>query len=502
MQAHPEGLSDELDSESEGSKRDYKDRLEALLTQCRSLYSSISEFQSYLASTEKENLVSLNAFRTAVASELKSLNRLSGADHNVTNMEHGLRSTNMPFWIIVWNTARSCKGVTALRRRVYTDTRCSKRASAVKRGVQVDIIANWGLEWVKVSNINERSLLYDLARAGWDSESEDGDAEDGAKVSAEGVDPNNAVTQNGSSGGKDRYDEIDLVKSATELAQIAKTTKVRYQHPSIRIVLPKIIEGAQPVVDRVIRRIRATGAIVECSIPELIEVPKSDDDPNEAIFHRMLNPPLTDLTSSLNLDCTILLALASDLSHMHISAPSHKDGPTCKQVDEEALKPLLPNELYPVLVYRPLFCAGAAAHRMRDIVKTVGTPKEKIRAELLLGEGASADRSGAELREELSKHGEYTIPEGLLLPIHVEEDLTDLTHLPPAAAVLEPKLTTINRSVFFLGWARGWTTVTSNRTVAKQVEQIIEAEEGDVVGPRVWICSTARSLIGKEKRLK
>ena len=42
-------------------------------------------------------------------------------------------------------------------------------------------------------------------------------------------------------------------------------------------------------------------------------------------------------------------------------------------------------------------------------------------------------------------------------------------------------------------------TLTSNRSVKKQIEEIVESTEGEVEGPRIWLCNTARSLVGKEK---
>lgn len=65
------------------------------------------------------------------------------------------------------------------------------------------------------------------------------------------------------------------------------------------------------------------------------------------------------------------------------------------------------------------------------------------------------------------------------------------------------QITPINRSVFFYGWARGLTTVSSNRAVAKLIEATV-SREGDVAGvgvagPEIWLCATARSLVGKER---
>ena len=64
-------------------------------------------------------------------------------------------------------------------------------------------------------------------------------------------------------------------------------------------------------------------------------------------------------------------------------------------------------------------------------------------------------------------------------------------------------LSTLNTSVFLSGWAAGFTTLTSNKTVAHQIESVVENNrtEGvdDELGPSVWICGVTRSLAAKEK---
>jgi len=155
------------------------------------------------------------------------------------------------------------------------------------------------------------------------------------------------------------------------------------------------------------------------------------------------------------------------------------------------------------MVNRDLACTAIAAKRMREIVVQIGTDGEKRRTELLLGEGAAGlYKSPQELREAFQETSEYPVPHGWQLPIRVESGEYDLARLPAVAKKVEEELTEINRSVFLWGWERGYTTVSSNRTVAKVVEGAVEAGQGDgeeVVGPGVWLCATARSLVGKEK---
>lgn len=168
-----------------------------------------------------------------------------------------------------------------------------------------------------------------------------------------------------------------------------------------------------------------------------------------------------------------------------------------------------------------MVCTAEAATRMREIVEQIGTETERIRAKLLLNDedagnmDASHSCSNQPLLSLFAAHSEYPVPPDLRLPITIKSASTTelLQHLPPIAQKVAEELSAINRSVFLYGWAKGITTMSSNRAVSKVVEGIVSGEltkhdglEGGlakvrapVAGPEVWICGTARSLVGKEK---
>ncbi|KAK4692679.1 hypothetical protein P7C71_g4572, partial [Lecanoromycetidae sp. Uapishka_2] len=137
-------------------------------------------------------------------------------------------------------------------------------------------------------------------------------------------------------------------------------------------------------------------------------------------------------------------------------------------------------------------------------------PKEKLRTELLLGsEGEKYDeKTGAELREKFAKYSDYPIPATWILPIRIvlaactDADISaaiEAGSLPAVALQVANQMTDINRSVFMHGWMQGMTTVSSNRTIAKQIEGIVEKEGSGAMGPEIWLREPARSLLGKEK---
>ncbi|MCJ1281570.1 hypothetical protein MMC26_000890 [Xylographa opegraphella] len=493
---------------------------DALLTKCHELLGELEKFQAFLLQEKKEHTVQLRQFRNSVVSELKSLEKLAQADPAAERTIHTLRSSNLPFYSAVWTAAKSCEGLVLFNKRFFWDTSVGRPLDGGlkprrKRSALVDIVAKDGEVWIKISTITESRLLFEKAKAGWeelDSDSDtEGEQQDGKRVVAEGADPVLIGTEDYSSGDEDD-DRVELLKIAEDLNRAAKKVYIRYRHPQILFILPKIDEGHNSAVDAILAEIRATGAKVQCASGRFTSgtvtngaAVDHDTEASTALtatFSRLLIDPLIHLTPTLNVDCTILLALVSDLSHSTLDPLPTLHRAIRRQIDLEANEKLLPTSLYPAMAGRDLLCTLLAAKRMREIVEQIGTPSERLRTELLLGEGeAGIGKTPTELRARFAETSEYTVPEHWRLPIRVQDGAYDILTLPAVAERVQDELTEINRSVFLYGWTKGWTTVSSNRTVAKLIEGVVESEgeEGDV-GPMVWLCATARSLVGKEKR--
>ena len=219
----------------------------------------------------------------------------------------------------------------------------------------------------------------------------------------------------------------------------------------------------------------------------------------ESTFSLLLPSPHPSLTATLNIDCTVLLALVSDLSHLALRPQSDLHDAINRQIVVEVSERLLYSSLYPALRGHKLVCAQLAVQRMYQIVNLMGTSSEKLRADILMGKNGSANKPSVELRNQLSAESMHTVPSDLCLPISVISEATHIEQLPDIARKIEPLLSEINKAVLFLGWAKDWTRITSNRAVARLVEENIESEScGELEGPKVWVCYTARSLIGKE----
>lgn len=452
---------------------------------------------------------------------------------------HSLRSSNFPFYANVWRTAKTtCTGLISLNKKFYfykpmkgqcmqggykdlevdiDDLKIKSNSKPGveetvpkmrKRGVLIDIVADNGQEWVKVSTVTPNRLLFDLAKQGWEiglnSDSEDNEGSNTASTSGK----NDYDSE-------DEDDMIELLKLAVDMKKAAAEVRVRYKHPRVRLVLPKIVEGQIAEIDKVIRKVRMVGVTVECATAEtsgldfMVNRSGSVNNTDDAgsVFSSLLPSPFPPMTSTLNVDCTLLLAFVSDLSHARDlrCMPSYHPAIN-RQIELEAEKPLLLSELWPAAGDRNLVCTTRAAKRMREIVDTIGTPREKERTRLLMGEANDASDREA-LISQFQKLSDYTIPLEWKLPIKVVDAQDDIDRgwkdgsLPSITCKIAQKLSDINRSVFLYGWAAGLTTVSSNRTVVKQIETWVEEERGDddeVCGPTVWVCDTARSLIGKD----
>ena len=98
----------------------------------------------------------------------------------------------------------------------------------------------------------------------------------------------------------------------------------------------------------------------------------------------------------------------------------------------------------------------------------------------------------------------YAVPTDWQLPIRiVDQNPSECqSYLPDVVEAVCAGLTAINQSVFSYGWRSDRTTITSNRGVVKQIETKLEDFEDlhDNVWPKIWLCPTARSLVGKERR--
>ena len=197
------------------------------------------------------------------------------------------------------------------------------------------------------------------------------------------------------------------------------------------------------------------------------------------MYAMMTAPPL-------NLDTTVLLALASDITHgtVRVRQQQQLHPALRRQIAEEATTtPLLP-ELLPLLRGHPLIACGAAAARFREIVAGLASPTERARAEALFARPVEG-------------------LEQLLLPVIVVPDFTALQDAQRtevfAAVVDRLRADPLGRAVFVTGWATGAATVTCNKTVVRRISAAVARAGNGEAGPRMLVVGCARSLVGRPK---
>jgi len=370
------------------------------------------------------------------------------------------------------------------------------------------VVAEDGERWLKVSTVTEKRLLFELAKQGWEAadSSSSSDSERAGILSSNGTNGSTALPLDDfdNKAQEDDNEKIELIRLAQDLRKASLATRVRYKHPHVHFILPNIAPHKIPEIDHVLSAIHSTGATTGCG-PILTSSPT----PLSELFPRLLPSTARHISPTVNIDCTILLALVSDLSHYNSAtipleaASGAKDGQPhpaiVRQLQTESEEQLLPSILYPLLQGRDMVCTTEAARRMREIVSTIGTDSEKARTEIFISSSVSSPHAHPDLHPSLRFLTHHPIPSNLHLPISVVPSTVDLSRLPAIAANVAAQLSEVNRSVFLYGWQEGYTTISSNRAVVKGVEGVFEEQRSEEVGPDVWLVGTARSLVGKEK---
>ena len=339
-----------------------------------------------------------------------------------------------------------------------------------------DIVAQGGLDWVKVSSVTEKRILWDLTKAGWaaDSSGEESDEDD--------LDPEGLLKQ------------VEALVKASQAA----TARIRYQHPKIRFVLPRL--KAQPdakEVANLLRQIRNLGVTIQTAEDIPLQIPAVAN-----VLDRLVYSAPRAFSETLNVDCTILLAFISDISHGRVDPEDWHNSLVSNSIEAEKETPLLPSVIWPGCAGRRLVCTREAAFRMQEIVETIGTETEKKRATLLLNMGNDSLLRREQCHQEFQKLSDYAIPQAWHIPVDiVDVDMTSvMSKLPQVAENVSEILTPINRAVFLFGWSANMTTLSSNEAAAKKIGVVIErkyasakaldskVESEDYRGPDICRC--------------
>ena len=453
-------------------------------------------------------------------------------------------------WDDRWAVIKKCRGLIAINKDFPRSPRLPVAPDAgwlaykdqpfQERPVTVDAVVDSGGTWVKFISISSKTLEYQVVAEGWASEPEDEDG-DGEGEADEGL-------------GHTEF--ADTVK------KIIRAARWNHCH-KVHLILPGLQEGKSESVDRMIHYFRNkiggedVSVRVSCAGSAfLTETPPPIDSAVSALIEDR-DPLVSDdcgqLTETVNLDPSVLVALVTDLHHgpislqpeaqQHIIARSLLDHETDNN-ELVARQDILPAVLYPALRGRQLVCTRSAVAYFRKLIDAISTHSEETRASFILPPSEPSEPSTtlepsaasepsttpsppptpATRRHNLQTWSTIPVPPDLHLPIHIVPDLT-LPDIPPliAAGALPPMalavardLSPLNRAVYCHGWARRLTTVTGHRGIERQVRLSLARHwmrggdgggnggvdgdgDGDEVPPDIWHRHLGGYLVHRDK---
>ncbi|KAI2473601.1 hypothetical protein F4781DRAFT_138760 [Annulohypoxylon bovei var. microspora] len=465
---------------------------EKLLKRAESVQSELQRFMAHLEEVYSDYFQHMPTYvHTSFTSELRA--EVESLDRNFRELQsatpqtlHRAQSSNLAFLEPVWETAKRSRDIVRLRCAVSIGPFKKQILSPGTRIVRtqgqsqpfrsgsfiIDIIADGGHSWYKVSSMTNKRVLFDLAKEAvycGDSD-DDEDAE--------------AITQ--------YYADIPLVKLARNLANTAKGHRIQTRNPSTFLILPRIKEGLFPEVDKVLEICRQLGVILLCgeALPPAPPV-------SHHLLHAMAPSPKANFTEVLNIDTSLLVALASDFSHTKVTKQSWFSHSHNDHTDLESEQSML-SLVYPMIGNHKLVCTKEAADTFFHIANTLATESEKARAYLILS--PDSGKSQEQRVKELQLLSIHEVPPCLQLPIcivNMNEDNCQDRLTGPVKKTLETVLNP-GRSVFSYGWASGLTSMTCNSVIVKQLEKDLEQLPtlGELPWPSIWAFSTSRPFVG------
>ena len=308
----------DLDAETTSRNNDPSADLEAtiqgLVERGKLLHDEVETYVAAVLAKQKVgkvyNPVEYRNLRNDMKNELAFLKKLVGSTMDEEKARHYIVSSNLLYYEALWSAAKRSYGLQSFRKYFFWDRhkaptgKSTVNGLSLKKGSQaknktsalVDIVAEEGMEWIRVSTVSEKRLLFDLAKLGWMNDSDSDDDMPDAQAS-------NLEDE------EDDEDQVDVVRNARELARAAKANPIRGRPPKVRFVLTRITAGKTPAIDVIMNKIRATGAVVQSAS----EIPPPV--PLDTVLSQLLVDRSRAMSHTVNIDCTILLALISDISH-------------------------------------------------------------------------------------------------------------------------------------------------------------------------------------------
>jgi hypothetical protein len=407
------------------------------------------------------------SFRNGLLSEIETIERLQTASP-CEEMKASARCRNVSYYSTIWGIAKGCGGVVGIRTRAG----------------HVDVETEGGAIWMKICTITERRVVFELAESGWsvsDSESEDDDSDKDADKEI----PSSTISRM----------VLMLVKASQEAGIVS-------QARTLRLIFTRLRPGTN-YIDSIFDRVRANGVEVQFMDPLEELTPTRLDGmapPSPEDFDSMVYDEFGGFSDTLNLDCTVILAMVSDICFSIVDSERGFSRHIRHQLQQEGKDNYFSSMMWPAMRDRKLVIVSEAVEQARLIVKDIGTESEKQRLAIVLGSPHS-DNAIASFQE-LSVH---EVPKQWNIPVTtINLDEND-PRLPPFAKEACEGLSDLNKAVFLHGWATGLTTITANEKAYRHIisnlaSMKVDGNAANATAPNTWACRQVRSLLAKERQ--
>ena len=421
-----------------------------------------------------------------------------------------------------WNIVKRCRSFVALKRTFQSTTKEHRQRiisqkllsddSASRRGNGAEksemhrtireqakaevIVVDRGAEWLDIRWITADRLARQMTDCGWAW----GDYQSGDVVEA------------------DEWHDMPFAKQARRVIAAARLNRHEYRIPRVHLVVPNISRGTNEDIDVLLEQFARIDPAVPVTISDatsrFLTTPPSPPDLSTAI-DTLASDDMDLLTSTLNMEHTILVDLISDLTHVRLHPQPWHSRTTREQIAEENSHPhgVMARRLYPLLSNRRLVCTHEAAVHFHDMLTTVGTPSERERGRLVVPL-FEPERSSLPdtLRSRFQSMSAHTLPSQVQFPVEIlpAQPAWDINTV--KAAVDEGKLPAVawdvacrgrlkssRFSTVMYGWAERVATLTSNKEIRAHLKTWVE--EGrtadEETGPQVWCVDITRNLLAK-----
>lgn len=261
--------------------------------------------------------------------------------------------------------------------RTFNYSASSEPGAERRDSIRIDVVAQHGKQWIKVKASALKGLRNELCEEEDESESDE-DREEEA----------------GGQGKEESIPDFPIYQQARTLLTAAEQNLIHYHKPTI---VMKFLADDE-VDERIQNTLRSMGIVVEVrgegyeaqqneqeNISPDAAKPNGDKIASIETATSPSNDIHPDISSTLNLDVTTLIALVTDITHRLNSIPLEAlDIPPLQlQQSQEHSRPLLPL-LHSLLSERKLVTTQTALRKFVDIVKLLGGPTEKARAKALI----------------------------------------------------------------------------------------------------------------------